>query len=83
MLAATGATEVRVYSRDADRRTAFSRSMAEEFPTVSFDAAPSAAAACDGATNIVTITNSPTPVLGPDDVPAGGPHRWRPATTPG
>lgn len=71
MLAATGATEVRVFSRDADRRTGFAKTMGEEFADVTFTAASSAAEACDGANTVVTITNSPTPVLMADDVQPG------------
>lgn len=71
MLAATGATEVRVYSRDADRRGNFATTMGEEYPHVTFTAVGSAAEACDGANTVVTITNSPTPVLMADDVQPG------------
>lgn len=71
LLAATAAKQVRVYSREADRRTAFAKSMGDEFPEVDFTPVTSAAEACDGARVVVTITNSSTPVLMADDVQPG------------
>ncbi|CAN5356564.1 alanine dehydrogenase [soil metagenome] len=71
LLAATGASEVRVFSRDADKRSAFAKTMGEEFGEVTFSPVGSAAEACDGARTVVTITNSPTPVLMADDVQPG------------
>ncbi|WP_162606488.1 ornithine cyclodeaminase family protein [Jiangella asiatica] len=70
IVAATGADRVNVFSPSSERREAFARQMSDE---LGIDVVPvgSPAEACSGARVIVTITNSPTPVLDAADVPPG------------
>jgi ornithine cyclodeaminase/alanine dehydrogenase-like protein (mu-crystallin family) len=62
VLAARPLREVRVYSRTADRREAFSRAMNDALP-VSVRAAGSAESAVRGADVVCCVTPSPTPVF--------------------
>jgi alanine dehydrogenase len=62
LLAATGATEIRVYARSAERREAFAARMTEA-SGANVHAVDSVDAALDGAPVVVTITNSAEPVL--------------------
>lgn len=56
--------EVRVYSRDADRRHGFAARARSELRIAAHDA-PDARTAVDGADIVVLATNSPTPVIDP------------------
>ena len=62
LVAATGATDIRVYARSAEKREAFAAKMAES-TGVNVHAADSIEAAIDGVTVVVTITNSAEPVI--------------------
>ena len=62
LVAATGATDIRVYARSAEKREAFAAKMAES-TGVNVHAVDSIEAAVDGVTVVVTITNSAEPVL--------------------
>jgi ornithine cyclodeaminase/alanine dehydrogenase-like protein (mu-crystallin family) len=62
LVAATGATDIRVHARSADKREGFALRMAES-TGVDVHAVDSIDAALDGATVVVTITNSAEPVL--------------------
>ena len=70
VIAATGATEVRVYGRSAEKRTAFAERMAAS-TGIDVHAVDSIDAALDGAPLVVTITNSAEPVLRPEHVRPG------------
>jgi alanine dehydrogenase len=70
IVTATGATDVRVWSRSADKREAFAARMAES-TGVGVRPAPTVEAALDGAPIVVTITNSAEPVLLADQVASG------------
>jgi alanine dehydrogenase len=62
LVAATGATEIRVHARSVEKREAFAARMAES-TGVDVHAVDSVDAALDGAPVVVTITNSAEPVL--------------------
>lgn len=62
ILAATGAPEIRVFSRDATKRDAFATAMTE-MTGVPIRSTDSIEEAIDGIRTIVTITNSAEPVL--------------------
>ncbi len=62
LVAATGATDIRVYARSAEKREAFAGRMAES-TGVNVHAVDSVEAALEDAPVVVTITNSPEPVL--------------------
>jgi alanine dehydrogenase len=70
LIAATGATDIRVYARSAETRTAFATRMAKS-TGVDVHAADSFEAAIDGAAVIVTITNSAEPVFRPEHLRQG------------
>lgn len=70
VIAATGATEVRVHARSAEKRTAFAARMAES-TGVNVHPVDSIDAALDGAPVVVTITNSAEPVLRPEHLRPG------------
>jgi len=61
-VAATGATDIRVHARTAEKRDAFAARMAES-TGVNVHAVDSVEAALEGAPVVVTITNSAEPVL--------------------
>jgi alanine dehydrogenase len=69
VVAATGADEVRIYSRDAGKREAFAQRMADELG-ITVVAVHSLAEAAE-APVLVTITSSREPVLTPADVNPG------------
>ncbi len=62
LVAATGATDIRIHARSAEKREAFASRMAES-TGVNVHAVDSIDAALDGVTVVVTITNSADPVL--------------------
>ena len=62
IVAATGATDIRVHARSEEARTAFAARMAES-TGVNVHATDSIDAALEGASVVVTITNSAEPVL--------------------
>ena len=62
LVAATGATDIRVHGRSSDKREAFAARMAES-TGVDVHAVDSVDAALDGADVVVTITNSADPVI--------------------
>ncbi len=70
IVAATGTTDVRVWSRTADKREPFAARMAAS-TGVSVRAVTSVDEALDGAPIVVTITNSAEPVLRADQVGPG------------
>ena len=70
IVAATGTTDVRVWSRTADKREPFAARMAES-TGVSVRPADTVEEALDGAPIVVTITNSAEPVLRADQVGPG------------
>jgi ornithine cyclodeaminase/alanine dehydrogenase-like protein (mu-crystallin family) len=70
VIAATGAKEIRVYGRSAEKRTAFAARMAES-TGVDVHAVNSIEAALDEALVVVTITNSAEPVLRPEHLRPG------------
>ncbi len=70
LVAATGATDVRVWSRSAEKREPFAARLADATGT-GVRAAASMDDALDGAPVVVTITNSAEPVLRPEQVRPG------------
>ena len=70
IIAATGAPEIRVFSRDATKRDAFAATMTE-MTGVPIRSAGSVEEAIDGVRTIVTITNSAEPVLTASQVKPG------------
>jgi ornithine cyclodeaminase/alanine dehydrogenase-like protein (mu-crystallin family) len=62
LVAATGATDIRIHARSTEKREAFASRMAES-TGVNVHAVESIDAALDGAPVVVTITNSAEPVL--------------------
>ena len=70
IIGATGSTDIRIFARSVERRTAFAARMAEA-TGCNIHAVESIEAAVDGAGVVVTITNSAEPVLCPEDVRPG------------
>jgi ornithine cyclodeaminase/alanine dehydrogenase-like protein (mu-crystallin family) len=76
-------SEIRVYSRDSHRRAALVSSLRATYPGLVLVDAKDVRSACTGAGIVVTITNSPSPVLHPADVDAetlvigAGNNNWR------
>jgi alanine dehydrogenase len=70
LVAATGATDIRVVGRSVEKRDAFAARMAES-TGVDVHAVESIDAALDGATVVVVMTNSAEPVLRTDDLRPG------------
>jgi ornithine cyclodeaminase/alanine dehydrogenase-like protein (mu-crystallin family) len=70
LIAATGATDVRIHARSAEKREAFATRMVES-TGANVHAADSVDAALDGASVVVTITNAIEPVLRPDHLRPG------------
>ena len=83
LVAATGATDIRVYARSAEKREAFAAKMAES-TGVNVHAVDSIEAAIDGVTVVVTITNSAEPVIKAEHLRPGltiiaaGNNMWQP-----
>lgn len=63
--------EIRIYSRNKDKRTAFAKRMQEKYKSVKIIASPNSDEAIDNADVIIMVTTSSVPVINGDKVKKG------------